>query len=179
MQDFSETAGNAAASSSRSNTSNAYKLQATDDAIMSQDAASNSQMQNNLGDSPNRDPDNQSIFMTNLTGNQLFGPESAEQKARYTNLYDQLDNLANHIDSHYSQQLKTHESDFKKAYEGQMQKVRKELHFLKMKQNEANGALMNDNRITSLRRWIQWFKTKSMELDKQLNMQKSEHVSQV
>lgn len=59
-----------------------------------------------------------------------------------------------------------------------MQKVRKELEFLKMKQNEANGALMNDDRITSLRRWIKWFKTKSIELDAQLNLQKKKHIEQ-
>lgn len=35
--------------------------------------------------------------------------------------------LSEHIDGHYRKQLKTHESDYKKAYEGQMQKVRKEL----------------------------------------------------
>ena len=35
-----------------------------------------------------------------------------------------------------------------------MQKVRKELEFLKMKQNDANGAMMNDDRIMSLRKWI-------------------------
>ena len=53
-----------------------------------------------------------------------------------------------------------------------MAKVRKELEFLRMKQNEANGALMNDDRITSLRSWIHWFKIKSVELDAQLNKQK-------
>jgi len=53
-----------------------------------------------------------------------------------------------------------------------MMKVRKELEYLKTKQNEANGAMMNDERITSLRRWIQWFKIKSIELDAQLNKQK-------
>ena len=83
--------------------------------------------------------------------------------------------LAENIDSHYRKQLRTHEDDFKRAYECQMQKVRKELEFLKMKQNEANGALMNDDRITSLRKWIKWFKTKSIELDAQLNMQKRQH----
>ncbi len=50
-----------------------------------------------------------------------------------------------------------------------MQKVKKELQFLKMKKAEANGALMNDDRITNLRYWIQWFKVKSLELDAQLN----------
>ena len=58
-----------------------------------------------------------------------------------------------------------------------MSKVRKELLFLKEKKNEAEGALMNDEQITSLRRWIHWFKVKSLELDAQLNKQKEQHVS--
>jgi len=37
---------------------------------------------------------------------------------------------------------------------------------------------MNDDRITSLRTWIQWFKIKSVELDAQLNKQKSSHIAQ-
>lgn len=37
---------------------------------------------------------------------------------------------------------------------------------------------MNDDRITSLRRWIKWFKTKSIELDAQLNLQKKKHIEQ-
>ena len=53
-----------------------------------------------------------------------------------------------------------------------MLKVRKELEFLKMKRNEADGALMNDDRITNLRKWIHWFKIKAIELDAQLNQQK-------
>ena len=59
-----------------------------------------------------------------------------------------------------------------------MSKVKKELLFLKGKKNEAEGALMNDEQITSLRSWIQWFKTKSIELDAQLNMQKEQHMNQ-
>lgn len=86
--------------------------------------------------------------------------------------------LSEHIDSHYRKQLKTHEADYKRAYENQMQKVRKELAFLKMKKAEANGALMNDDRITSLRHWIQWFKIKSLELDAQLNKQKEKHKNE-
>ena len=92
--------------------------------------------------------------MTNLPNNLGLGPENAEAKREYTMLSGQLMSLAESIDSHYRKQLKTHEDDFKRGYEGQMQKVRKELEFLKMKKNEANGAMMNDNRITSLRWWI-------------------------
>ena len=73
--------------------------------------------------------------------------------------------LADNIDSHYRKQLQTHEGDFKRAYEGQMSKVRKELEYLKNEANRVNGALMNDDRITSLRQWIHWFKIKSIELD--------------
>lgn len=86
--------------------------------------------------------------------------------------------LVDNIDGHYKQQLQTHEDDYKKAYKQQMLKVRKELEFLKEKQNEATGALMNDDRITSLRMWIHWFKIKSMELDVQLNKQKQTHIRQ-
>ena len=73
--------------------------------------------------------------------------------------------LADCIDGHYKAQLVTHDNDFKKAYQNQMLKVRKELEFLKMKRNEADGALMNDDRITNLRKWIHWFKIKAIELD--------------
>ena len=94
-----------------------------------------------------------------------MGQEGAEAQAEYTQLYSHLMQLASHIDAHYKKQLQTHEDDFKKAYEGQMQKVRKELEFLKVQQNQANLGLMNDGRITSLRAWISWFKNKSIELD--------------
>ena len=40
------------------------------------------------------------------------------------------------------------------------------------------GALMNDDRITTLRKSIQWFKLKAIELDAQLNTQKGAHVVQ-
>lgn len=83
-----------------------------------------------------------------------MGPESELNIQEYTALFGNLMDLSEHIDSHYRKQLKTHEADYKRAYENQMQKVRKELAFLKMKKAEANGALMNDDRITSLRHWI-------------------------
>ena len=86
--------------------------------------------------------------------------------------------LVDCIDGHYANQLNQHENDFKRAYKDQMKKVRQELEYLKMKQNEAVGALMNDDRITNLRKWIHWFKMKALELDAQLNQQKQSHVKQ-
>ena len=130
------------------------------------------------GDSPDRGTENASIFMTSMPNTAGQGHESKESIVEYTRLFHHLMSLAENIDSHYRKQLRKHEDDFKRAYECQMQKVRKELEFLKMKQNEANGALMNDDRITSLRKWIKWFKTKSIELDAQLNMQKRQHIKQ-
>lgn len=59
-----------------------------------------------------------------------------------------------------------------------MGKIRKELEFLKERKNAADGALMNDDRITSLRTWISWFKDKARELDEQLNKQKVTHKTQ-
>ena len=99
---------------------------------MSQGGASGSHV--NLGsDSPDRGTDNASIFMTNLPAGVGHGHESAESIVEYTQLFQHLMSLASNIDNHYRKQLKTHEDDFKKAYECQMQKVRKELEFLKMK----------------------------------------------
>ncbi len=92
--------------------------------------------------------------MTRLQGKNAMGLESETHIKEYNQLFVQLMDLSEHIDGHYRKQLKTHEADYKKAYEGQMQKVRKELQFLKMKKAEANGALMNDDRITNLRYWI-------------------------
>ena len=102
---------------------------------MSQGGASNSHAGNNApGDSPERGTENASIFMTNLPNNAAgLGHESAESIVEYTRLFHHLMSLAENIDSHYRKQLKTHEDDFKRAYECQMQKVRKELEFLKMK----------------------------------------------
>ena len=92
-------------------------------------------------------------------------------------LFGILGGLAENVDKHFRHQLHVHEKDFKRAYETQMAKVKKELQFLQEKKNEANGALMNDDRITSLRAWIQWFKIKTMELDTQLNKQKAMHAA--
>ena len=52
------------------------------------------------------------------------------------------------IGSQFRKTLDVHEQDFINAYKIYMMKVRKELAFLKEKSNEANGKLMNDDRIT-------------------------------
>lgn len=44
--------------------------------------------------------------------------------------------------------LAKHESDFVQAYRGHMQKVQKELLFLKSKANETAGKILNDDSIT-------------------------------
>ena len=54
-----------------------------------------------------------------------------------------------------------------------MMKVRRELAFLKEKSNEANGKLMNDDRITQLQDGIKWFKTEALSLNKILDNQKN------
>ena len=50
-----------------------------------------------------------------------------ENIAEVESLQGELEGLADNIENHYRKQLQTHEEDFKKAYECQMQKVRKEL----------------------------------------------------
>ena len=62
----------------------------------------------------------------------------------------QLIYLVENIQHYFKAQLDTHKDDFIKAYEDQMKKVKKELEYLQQKKNDANGALMNDTRITSL-----------------------------
>ena len=99
-----------------------------------------------------------------------------ENIAEVESLQCELEGLADNIENHYRKQLKTHEEDFKKAYECQMQKVRKELQFLQKQQTKANGAIIDDVRITTLRQSIDWFKRKSLELDVQLNKQKEAHI---
>ena len=77
----------------------------------------------NMGDasSPDRQENHsQSIFMTNLPKGSGARPESPQSISEYTRLFAHLMALADNIDSHYRQQLSTHESDFKRAYEGQM-----------------------------------------------------------
>ena len=86
----------------------------------------------------------------------------------------ELEYLIDNIEMYFLNQLKTHQDDFKNAYKGQMQKVKKELQFLKQKRNDANGALMNDSRITSLQTWIAWFKNEALLLDSILEKQKRE-----
>ena len=82
--------------------------------------------------------------------------------------------LIENIEYYFKSQLKTHKDDFWNAYEGQMEKVRKELEFLQKKKNEANGALMNDTRITSLQDTISWFKNEAVALNDILDRQKRE-----
>ena len=55
-----------------------------------------------------------------------------------------------------------------------MKKVKKELNYLKQKRNEANGALMNDTRITTLQKQIAQFKEEAMMLDGILEKKKRE-----
>ena len=74
-----------------------------------------------------------------------------------------------HIDSHFKKTMENHEQDFINAYKIYMMKVRRELSFLKEKSNEANGKLMNDDRITQLQVGIRWFKTEALALNKILD----------
>jgi hypothetical protein len=68
--------------------------------------------------------------------------------------------------------LKQHERNFIKAYKGQMLKVEKELKFLKAKQAEQAGKLMQDDDITNLQTSIAWFKSEAVKLNQILEAQK-------
>ena len=46
-----------------------------------------------------------------------------------------------------------------------MQKVQKELVYLKNKANETAGKILNDDSITSLQSQIGWFKNEATKLD--------------
>jgi len=58
------------------------------------------------------------------------------------------------------------------AYKGQMLKVEKELKFLKAKQAEQAGKLMQDDDITNLQTSIAWFKSEAVKLNQILEAQK-------
>ena len=55
-----------------------------------------------------------------------------------------------------------------------MQKVQKELLFLKSKANETAGKILNDDSITRLQGQIGWFKNEATKLDAILEGQKRE-----
>ena len=88
--------------------------------------------------------------------------------------FQELVYLIENIEGYFRNQLKTHEVDFMNAYKEQMKKVKKELNYLKQKRNEANGALMNDTRITTLQKQIAEFKENAMMLDGILEKKKRE-----
>jgi hypothetical protein len=70
--------------------------------------------------------------------------------------------------------LANHEQDFIKAYKSQMDKVHKELKFLKNRQTEQNGKMMRDDEITNLQSSIAWFKKEAVKLNEILDLQKGE-----
>ena len=98
--------------------------------------------------------------------------ELSEQFLSYEEYYAQLNRVISQIDTHFQSTLKQHERNFIKAYKGQMLKVEKELKFLKAKQAEQAGKLMQDDDITNLQTSIAWFKSEAVKLNQILEAQK-------
>ena len=92
--------------------------------------------------------------------------------AETVELNQDLNEIITHIEGHFVRTMGAHEQDFKNAYCVYMNKVGKELQFLKEKSNEANGKLMNDDRITNLQDSIKWFKREALSLNDILNEKK-------
>lgn len=81
-----------------------------------------------------------------------------------------MNTAADAIDQHFVKTLANHEQDFVNAYQSQMDKVRKELRFLKNRQTEQNGKMMRDDEITNLQSSIAWFKKEAVKLNEILDL---------
>jgi hypothetical protein len=91
--------------------------------------------------------------------------------------YNELNELIQHIDSHFLRTLTAYEQDFLTAYKGQMLRVEKELIFMREKQKEFSGKLMGDNEIVLLQQQITWFKKTAQELNRMIDRQREQMES--
>eukprot|EP00347_Sterkiella_histriomuscorum_P006538 403352386 len=128
--------------------------------------------------------DNYSQF-SNIENVNDLNIQSKDRNAFVTGLIDQnqqphiqtqqnLDKCVDGIETQFQTVLGRHENDFVQAYRGHMQKVQKELVYLKNKANETAGKILNDDSITSLQSQIGWFKNEATKLDTILDTQKRE-----
>jgi len=81
---------------------------------------------------------------------------------------DKLVVYINKIDEYYDLTISKHDRDFINAYSLTMSKYKKQLVALKQQAEEAAGALLRDDKVSSLHRQIHWFKNEAAVLD-QLN----------
>ena len=93
-----------------------------------------------IQEDPKTTPDNKNIFITatdSTSGNDFF--INSDERRKIAEIYKQfelLNSAADQIDQHFVKTLSNHEQDFIKAYKSQMDKVNKELKFLKNRQTE-------------------------------------------
>jgi len=77
----------------------------------------------------------------------------------------------NKIDEYYDLTISKHDRDFINAYMLTMNKYRKQLTDLKQQAEDAAGALLRDDKVSSLHKQIHWFKHEAGVLESNIESQ--------
>ncbi|CDW80248.1 UNKNOWN [Stylonychia lemnae] len=116
--------------------------------------------------------------MTFITGvkQNLTSQENNNQRLNqsanndYKLLHSEINEVIQNLDDKIDGIMIKHEKDFTAAYHGHMLKISKELEALKRKCNEQEFQLRKDERIQSLEKQLEWFRSEALSLSK-LNKQ--------
>lgn len=75
---------------------------------------------------------------------------------------DKLTKYIGKLDDYYELVIATHDRDFLKAYQADMNMYKKQLTKLKQQAEDAAGALLRDDKVSGLQNQISWFKNEAL-----------------
>eukprot|EP00347_Sterkiella_histriomuscorum_P001031 403373603 len=81
-------------------------------------------------------------------------------------IHVEIHNVISDLDDKIDGMIVKHEKDFMAAYRGHMLKIQKELVAMKKKCSEQEFALRRDEKIMSLERQLEWFRSEALNLSK-------------